>query len=193
MQPTITMTETPEPHVREAIVGPLIVFNNSRASQPENYRPLVIILSDPDTGGILGGLWAETNFAHLHIDLLFVPETLRGSGLGRQMLLQAEREAKARDCRGAWLDTYSFQARGAPRIRCIWHSRRLSAGSESYLSAQDLYRGEPRLILTELRRPVIVIEPADSRSRLTRRRPCTSLRSRQNAARSRRRTSDKRK
>jgi GNAT superfamily N-acetyltransferase len=112
MHPTITMTETPEPHVREAIVGPLIVFNNSRASQPENYRPLVIILSDPDTGGILGGLWAETNFAHLHIDLLFVPETLRGSGLGRQMLLQAEREAKARDCRGAWLDTYSFQARG---------------------------------------------------------------------------------
>jgi hypothetical protein len=36
MQPTITMTETPEPHVREAIVGPLIVFNNSRASQPED-------------------------------------------------------------------------------------------------------------------------------------------------------------
>jgi ribosomal protein S18 acetylase RimI-like enzyme len=28
------------------------------------------------------------------------------------MLHQAEREAIARSCRGAWLDTYSFQARG---------------------------------------------------------------------------------
>jgi GNAT superfamily N-acetyltransferase len=112
MQPTITMIERPEPHMREAIVRPLIAFNNRRASQPEDYRPLVIALSDPDTGGILGGLWGETNFAHLHVDLLFVPETLRGYGLGRQMLLQAEEEAKARGCRGAWLDTYSFQARG---------------------------------------------------------------------------------
>ena len=112
MQPKITMIERPEPHMREAIVRPLIDFNNSRASQPEDCRPLVIILSDPDSGGILGGLWGETNFAHLHIDLLFVPETLRGSGLGRQMLLQAEQEAKARGCLGVWLDTYSFQARG---------------------------------------------------------------------------------
>lgn len=112
MQPKISITETPEPHIREAIVGPLIKFNNSRASQPEDYRPLVIILSDPDTGEILGGLWGATNFAHLHVDLLFVPDTLRGNGLGRQMLLQAEQEATARGCRGAWLDTYSFQARG---------------------------------------------------------------------------------
>jgi hypothetical protein len=56
MQPTITMTDTPEPHVRKAIVGLLIDFNNSRASQPEDYRPLVIVLSNPDTGGVLGGL-----------------------------------------------------------------------------------------------------------------------------------------
>ena len=112
MQPILTMTERPEPHVREAIVGPLIIFNNSRTGQPEDYRPLVIILSDPNTSGIVGGLWGETNFAHLHVDLLFVPEALRGTGLGRQMLLQAEQEAIARGCRGAWLDTYSFQAQG---------------------------------------------------------------------------------
>ena len=52
MQPKLTMTETPEPHVRDAIVGPLIEFNNSQASQPEDYRALAIILSNPDTGGI---------------------------------------------------------------------------------------------------------------------------------------------
>jgi GNAT superfamily N-acetyltransferase len=98
--------------MREAIVRPLLAFNNSRASQPEDYRSLVIVLSDADTGGILGGLWGETNFAYLHVDLLFVPETLRGKGLGRQMMLEAEEVAKARRCGGAWLDTCSFQARG---------------------------------------------------------------------------------
>jgi len=112
MQPKLTMTDTPEPHVRKAITGSLIEFNNSRASQPENYRSLVIILSNPDTGEILGGLWGATNFTYLHVDLLFVPERLRGTGLGKKILLQAEREAIARGCRGAWLDTYSFQARG---------------------------------------------------------------------------------
>jgi hypothetical protein len=42
--------------MREAIVHQLIAFNNSRASQPEDYRPVVIILSDPATGEIIGGL-----------------------------------------------------------------------------------------------------------------------------------------
>jgi GNAT superfamily N-acetyltransferase len=111
MQPKLAMTETPEPHMRDAIAGPLVEFNNSRASQPEDHRPLVIILSDPDTDEILGGLWGATNFAHLHVDLLFVPEPLRRTGLGRKMLLQAEREAITRGCRAACLDTYSFQAR----------------------------------------------------------------------------------
>lgn len=92
--------------------GPLIAFNNSRASQPENHRSLVIILSDPDTHDIRGGLWGGTNLSRLHVELLFVPETLRGRGLGRKLLLDAEQEAIRRGCLGAWLDTYSFQARG---------------------------------------------------------------------------------
>ena len=112
MQPTLALTDAPEPHMRQAIATALIQFNNSRASQPEHYRSLVIIVSNPDTGEILGGLWGATNFAHLHVDLLFVPELIRGTGLGRKILIGAEREAIIRGCRGAWLDTYSFQARG---------------------------------------------------------------------------------
>jgi GNAT superfamily N-acetyltransferase len=56
-------------------------------------------------------LRGETNFAHLHVDLLFVPENLRRTGWGRKMLFQAKREPPDLGCRGAWLDTYSFQAR----------------------------------------------------------------------------------
>ena len=42
MKPTITLIDRPEPHTREAIVRPLIVFNNTHASQPEDYRSLVM-------------------------------------------------------------------------------------------------------------------------------------------------------
>jgi ribosomal protein S18 acetylase RimI-like enzyme len=51
-------------------------------------------------------------FSHLHVDLLFLPESLRRIGIGRQLMSDAEGEAIRRGCRGAWLDTYSFQARG---------------------------------------------------------------------------------
>jgi GNAT superfamily N-acetyltransferase len=139
MQPKLTMTDTPAPHLREAIVGPLIEFNNARASQPENNRSLVIILSNPDTGGILGGLWGATNFAHLHVDLLFVPEELRGTGLGRRMLLQAEREAITARLSGGmvgYIQLSGARVLRASGLHCVWHTQRLSARPASCLSVQ---------------------------------------------------------
>jgi hypothetical protein len=80
--PKITMTETAEAHAKQAIVTPLARFNEAQSGRPEDYRRLAILMSHPDTGEILGGLWGETMFSHLHIDVLFVPESLRRMGLG---------------------------------------------------------------------------------------------------------------
>jgi GNAT superfamily N-acetyltransferase len=105
------MTDAPEAGIEEAIVGPLLAFNEAHAG-PRHYLPLVITVAHPDTGEILGGLWGGTSYGYLHIELLSLPEQMRGIGFGRQMMLQAEREAAWRGCHAAWLDTFSFQARG---------------------------------------------------------------------------------
>lgn len=112
MQPVLTLTDTPDQFMRQAIVRPLIHFNEMRSGQPNDYRPLAILIKETDAGDIVGGLWGGTNFTQLHIDLLFVPEKLRGSGVGSRIMRDAETEALRRECRGVWLDTYSFQARG---------------------------------------------------------------------------------
>ncbi|MDN3563127.1 GNAT family N-acetyltransferase [Paeniroseomonas aquatica] len=112
MQPLLTLTDTPDPSVRQAIVRPLIRFNEAQSGRCEEFRPLAILITDVHTGEIVGGLWGGTNFTQLHIDLLFVPEDLRGSGIGSRIMHDAEAEALRRECRGVWLDTYSFQARG---------------------------------------------------------------------------------
>lgn len=112
MTPTITLTDAPDAHARSAILRPLIRFNESRMGQPDDHRLLAVLLSDPTTGETIGGLWAETLFARLHVNLLFVPEALRRTGVGRRLMGDAEAEAIRRGCDGAWLDTYSFQARG---------------------------------------------------------------------------------
>jgi GNAT superfamily N-acetyltransferase len=112
MLPTITLTDDPDPHALETISQRITRFNETASNRPNDFLPLVVIVSDPDSGETLGGLSAWTSFAHLHIDLLYLPESLRGCGLGSRIMGQAEEEAIRRGCVGVWLDTFSFQARG---------------------------------------------------------------------------------
>ncbi len=110
--PKITLTDAPTPQMREAIRNPLVEFNHSRIGKPETSRPLVILLSDPESDEIVGGLYGSTFFSYLWVDLLFVPESVRRAGIGRRLMAEAETEAVRRGCGAAVLDTFSFQARG---------------------------------------------------------------------------------
>lgn len=68
--------------------------------------------SDPsaDEPSVTGGLWGRTLFEWLHIEMLFVPEPMRGRGVGAALVASAEREARTRGCRSVLVDTFSFQA-----------------------------------------------------------------------------------
>lgn len=78
---------------------------------PAERQVLAMPIHD-DRGSVTGGLWASTMFRWLNLELLFIPERLRGRGMGSAMVLAAEREAIKRGCVGAFVDTASFQAPG---------------------------------------------------------------------------------
>ena len=112
MTPKITLTDAPDDGMIKALTDKLMDFNKVGSGRPLDYRSLTIFVTHPDTDELLGGLYGGTAYSYLHIELLYLPEDLRGAGLGRRLMAQAEEEAIQRSCSGVWLDTFSFQARG---------------------------------------------------------------------------------
>ena len=110
MDYTISVTDDDDQEARKAILAPLVAYNQSKAG-PGGHKPLAVLLKDRDDN-VIGGIWGGTGYGWLFVQLLVVPEALRGQGLGMALMQTAEREALARGCHGAWLDTFEFQARG---------------------------------------------------------------------------------
>ena len=90
-------------------IGNLIRSYNRSKREVAESEPLNLYVED-DSGQLMAGLVAETFGNWLEIEYLFVKEDLRGQGIGSQLLQQAESEAKKRNCRFAFVNTYQFQA-----------------------------------------------------------------------------------
>lgn len=72
-------------------------------------KNISFILRD-DEGVILGGITGTVFWHHLHIDFLWVDESLRGRGYGKELLVKIEDVAREYKCNLIQLDTFSFQA-----------------------------------------------------------------------------------
>ena len=94
---------------KSQIIGDLIRSYNRSKREVAESEPLYLYVED-EYGEIMAGLVAETFGNWLEIEYLFVKEDLRGQGIGSQLLQQAESEAKKRNCRFAFVNTYQFQA-----------------------------------------------------------------------------------
>ena len=103
----IRLENTESQKVKE--IGELIRSYNRSKREAAECEPLNLYVED-EHGQLLAGLVAETFGNWLEIEYLFVKEDLRGQGIGSQLLQQAESEAKKRNCRFAFVNTYQFQA-----------------------------------------------------------------------------------
>ena len=100
--------ENKESHKAQEIGNLIRSYNRSKREAAES-EPLNLYVED-EYGEIMAGLVAETFGNWLEIEYLFVKEELRGQGIGSQLLQRAESEAKNRNCRYVFVNTYQFQA-----------------------------------------------------------------------------------
>ncbi|MFI6318416.1 GNAT family N-acetyltransferase [Nonomuraea sp. NPDC050556] len=109
--PDLVITDAPDPaHV--ALISDALDRFNVDSTGVEDQRPLAVLVRDPDSNQVVGGLTGRTSLGLFFVDLFFLPPELRGGGLGAEVLRRAEEEARARGCRSAVLYTISFQAPG---------------------------------------------------------------------------------
>lgn len=106
-----------------------------------------MIAVEDSKGTVVGGLWGRTAFEWLFVELLLVPESLRGRGLGTALMQRAESGAIARGCHSAWLDTFEFQARGFYERRgyeCFGELQHYPPGFARYFMRKVLSTRSPK-------------------------------------------------
>ncbi|MBP2558247.1 GNAT superfamily N-acetyltransferase [Neorhizobium galegae] len=107
----LDVTASPSPEELAVIGEGLTAFNDADVG-PSERKPLAVLIRDAGDK-VIGGLSGYTAWGWLFTQWLFIPETLRGEGMAGKLLSQAEEEARARGCHGAWIDTFSPVARKA--------------------------------------------------------------------------------
>ena len=130
--------EDPSPADIEFLEDKLYEFNRA-ATGFNDGRGLGVFVRDEAeniVAGAAGHTWGET----CELRQVWVAEALRGWGLGRRLMAEAEAEAIRRGCRQLVLATHSFQA---PEFY-------LKLGFEIVYDLPDYPRGHSQLVLRKL-------------------------------------------
>ena len=74
------------------------------------YEPQPISLSLMNNDELIGGLTGKSIWDWMYVETLAVETRFRGQGWGAELIRKVESVARKRNCRGVWVDTYTFQS-----------------------------------------------------------------------------------
>jgi GNAT superfamily N-acetyltransferase len=105
----VGLEEDQDDAILNALVAGMRAFNAAAADVSKAHKVAVAIRDDD--GAIVGGVIGRLAGDSVYMEIVFADERVRRTGLGREMMLLAEAEAKRLGAREAWLYTMSFQAK----------------------------------------------------------------------------------
>lgn len=107
MQPTIE--DDNDDTVFKALLDGMRVFN--RAAIPDLYSKKITVAIRDAAGAVRGGTVGRIAGDSMYVEVVWNDDGVRGTGLGRRMMLMLEEEAKKHGATESWLYTMSFQAK----------------------------------------------------------------------------------
>ncbi|CCV12120.1 GNAT family N-acetyltransferase [Mesorhizobium sp. STM 4661] len=111
MKTTLETTADPLPEELAVLGERLSAFNDSDVGASRR-KALAVFVRD-EQGKVVAGISGYTAWGWLYVQWLWVDERLRGQHMAGRMLDAAEREAVARGCHGALIDTFNPKAEKA--------------------------------------------------------------------------------
>jgi GNAT superfamily N-acetyltransferase len=104
----LEVTDVDDGIVESEVRRRLYAYNVS-ATGIDDGSMLIVSLRE-EAGRLVGGLYGWTWGGCAFVDLLWVDEARRRTGLGSRLLASAEDEARSRGCTQVLLSTHTFQA-----------------------------------------------------------------------------------
>lgn len=100
---TINESSTEFEHLADYIEQQLLQSLRSELVQSENHS--FILTAKSKQNEVVAGLSASSSYGWLLIKTLWVKESYRAKGLGKQLMAKAEAHGTTLGCHTAWLDT----------------------------------------------------------------------------------------
>lgn len=95
--------------VDNALINDGINTFNRHFMGADDYVPISVFVRD-DKWQVIGGAICSAYWNAFSINILWLPEEVRGKGLGRRILAECESAARQHRCDFMHVDTMSFQA-----------------------------------------------------------------------------------
>lgn len=99
---TVSQLEGENSELVDTLVDGVRQYNFDKMGK-ETSAPLTVLAHDK-TGKLIGGVYGRTIYKNFLIHVVWVDESARGTGLGRDLMLEAERVAISRGCQQAQVE-----------------------------------------------------------------------------------------
>jgi len=109
----IEIVRNPPADIAQALSDGIAGFNRATIAdlEPNELEVRFHVVAKEYVGKLVGGLRGACYWNTLHIELLWLADSARGSGIGRKIIAAAEDFAREQGCELALVETTSWQAR----------------------------------------------------------------------------------